>query len=71
MEDSFDSSRSFVKRLKNATHHLELLPQSKHRLFSVGYELLQVLIPKLLASTALPRTLPASFCKRNAKTDGK
>lgn len=43
------------------TIHLELLPQSKHRLFSVGHELLQVLIPQLLASTALPRTLPASF----------
>lgn len=49
------------------THHLELLSQSNHRLFSVGHELLQVLIPQLLASTALPRALPASFCNGIAK----
>lgn len=53
------------------THHLELLSQSDHRLFSVGYELFQVLISQLLPSTALPRTLPASFCNGRKNSEGK
>lgn len=59
----------FMEELRrvNMTHHLELLSQSNHRLFSVGHELLQVLIPQLLASTAFPRALPASFCNGIAK----
>ena len=43
------------------THHGQLVLQGEHSLFPAGHQLLQVLVPELLAGAALPRALPAAF----------